>query len=45
MAVAAAFTIAGCAGQCRLIDTLDVTARGWDTLLFSLPAVALTAAS
>ena len=28
---------------CRLIDTLDVTARGWDTPLFSLPAVALAA--
>ena len=28
---------------CRLIDTLDVTARGWDTPVFSLPAVALAA--
>ena len=28
---------------CRLIDALDVTARGWDTPLFSLPAVALAA--
>jgi 2-methylcitrate dehydratase len=28
---------------CRLIDALDVTARGWDTPVFSLPAVALAA--
>src|SRR5712672_1507294 len=28
---------------CRLIDVLDVTARGWDTPVFSLPAVALAA--
>ena len=28
---------------CRLIDNFDVTARGWDTPVFSLPAVALAA--
>ena len=29
--------------DCRLVDTLDLSARGWDTPVFSLPAVALAA--
>ncbi len=29
--------------NCRLIDAFDVTARGWDSPVFSLPAVALAA--
>jgi 2-methylcitrate dehydratase len=29
--------------DCRLIDAFDVTARGWDPPVFSLPAVALAA--
>src|SRR5260221_3695702 len=29
--------------NCRLIDAFDVTARGWDAPVFSLPAVALAA--
>ncbi len=29
--------------DCRLVDALDPTARGWDTPVFSLPAVALAA--
>jgi 2-methylcitrate dehydratase len=29
--------------DCRLVDALDLTARGWDTPVFSLPAVALGA--
>src|SRR5262249_22759796 len=29
--------------NCRLIDALDVTSRGWDSPVFSLPAVALAA--
>src|SRR5439155_22542739 len=29
--------------NCRLIDTFDVTSRGWDAPVFSLPAVALAA--
>jgi 2-methylcitrate dehydratase len=29
--------------SCRLIDTFDLTARGWDVPVFSLPAVALAA--
>jgi len=29
--------------NCRLVDALDVSARGWDTPVFSLPAVALAA--
>jgi len=29
--------------NCRLIDALDVTNRGWDSPVFSLPAVALAA--
>jgi 2-methylcitrate dehydratase len=29
--------------NCRLIDAFDITARGWDTPVFSLPAVALAA--
>jgi 2-methylcitrate dehydratase len=29
--------------SCRLIDAFDVTARGWDSPVFSLPAVALAA--
>src|SRR5438034_10343835 len=29
--------------DCRLVDALDLTARGWDSPVFSLPAVALAA--
>lgn len=29
--------------NCRLVDSLDAARRGWDTTLFSLPAVALAA--
>jgi 2-methylcitrate dehydratase len=29
--------------NCRLIDALDITTRGWDVPVFSLPAVALAA--
>jgi 2-methylcitrate dehydratase len=29
--------------NCRLIDALDITKRGWDAPVFSLPAVALAA--
>ena len=29
--------------DCRLVDALDLSARGWDTPVFSLPAVALAA--
>src|SRR5208282_674014 len=29
--------------NCRLIDAIDITSRGWDTPVFSLPAVALAA--
>src|SRR5262249_36426867 len=29
--------------NCRLIDAFDITARGWDSPVFSLPAVALAA--
>ena len=29
--------------NCRLIDALDITKRGWDVPVFSLPAVALAA--
>jgi 2-methylcitrate dehydratase len=29
--------------NCRLIDAFDITTRGWDTPVFSLPAVALAA--
>ena len=29
--------------NCRLIDAFDITARGWDPPVFSLPAVALAA--
>src|SRR5437667_5102124 len=29
--------------DCRLVDVLDLSARGWDTPVFSLPAVALAA--
>ena len=29
--------------NCRMIDAFDVTARGWDSPVFSLPAVALAA--
>src|ERR1051326_6631528 len=29
--------------DCRLVDAIDLTARGWDTPVFSLPAVALAA--
>ena len=29
--------------NCRLIDALDITSRGWDSPVFSLPAVALAA--
>jgi 2-methylcitrate dehydratase len=29
--------------NCRLIDAFDITARGWDAPVFSLPAVALAA--
>src|SRR5262249_60713646 len=29
--------------NCRLIDAFDVTTRGWDSPVFSLPAVALAA--
>jgi 2-methylcitrate dehydratase len=29
--------------NCRLIDAFDITARGWDSTVFSLPAVALAA--
>jgi 2-methylcitrate dehydratase len=37
-AVALAYEI-----NCRLIDAFDITTRGWDTPVFSLPAVALAA--
>ncbi len=36
MAIALAYEI-----DCRLVDALDLTARGWDSTVFSLPAVAL----
>jgi 2-methylcitrate dehydratase len=29
--------------NCRLVDSLDISARGWDPPVFSLPAVALAA--
>jgi 2-methylcitrate dehydratase len=29
--------------DCRLVDALDLSARGWDTPVYSLPAVALAA--
>ena len=29
--------------NCRLVDAVDITARGWDSPVFSLPAVALAA--
>ena len=29
--------------NCRLVDSLDITSRGWDSPVFSLPAVALAA--
>jgi len=29
--------------NCRMIDAFDITARGWDSPVFSLPAVALAA--
>ena len=29
--------------NCRLVDSLDAARRGWDTTIFSLPAVALAA--
>jgi hypothetical protein len=40
----------GCAKRrtlvnCRLVDALDIAARGWDTTGSSLPAVALATAS
>jgi 2-methylcitrate dehydratase len=38
LAIALAYEI-----DCRLVDALDLTARGWDSPVFSLPAVALAA--
>jgi len=38
VAIALAYEI-----DCRLVDTLDLSARGWDSPVFSLPAVALSA--
>jgi 2-methylcitrate dehydratase len=38
LAIALAYEI-----DCRLVDALDPTARGWDTTVYSLPAVALAA--
>ncbi len=38
LAIALAYEI-----DCRLVDALDLFARGWDTPVFSLPAVALAA--
>jgi 2-methylcitrate dehydratase len=37
-AIALAYEIA-----CRLVDALDISSRGWDSPVFSLPAVALAA--